>query len=147
VSRLSNGNTLISPRNFDIVVEVDSEGSVVSTYGEGIFSSQHDPEFLPNGNIIAALQWSDKPHKAVEFDVNTGEIVWEYADSNRANRPLRDANRLPNGNTLITGSREIVEVTPEGEIVWRLKLEGVSIEPEEASALGFYKAQRICHRD
>ena len=32
----------------------------------------------------------------------------------------RDADRLPNGNTLITDSRNgrIIEVTPSGEVVW-----------------------------
>jgi len=143
VSRLSNGNTLISPRNFNFVVEVDPKGEVVRTCGEGIFSSQHDPEFLPNGNIIAALQWRDKPHRAVEFDPKTGKIVWEYLIPDRKNWPVRDANRLPNGNTLITGAKEIVEVTPQGGIVWRLRLQGVSFTPQDAPGRGFYKAERI----
>ena len=143
VSRLPNGNTLISPRNFNLVVEVDPKGDVVRTYGEGVFSSQHDPEMLPNGNIIAALQWRDKPHRAAEFDPKTGKIVWEYLIPDRENCPVRDANRLPNGNTLITGTTEIVEVTPEGEIVWRLRLQGISFSQQEAAGRGFYKADRI----
>ena len=61
--------------------------------------------------------------------------------------PVRDANRLPNGNTLITGTTEIVEVTTEGEIVWRLKLKDIVLELEEAAARGFYKANRICQSD
>jgi hypothetical protein len=60
------------------------------------------------------------------------------------NRPVRDANRLPNGNTLITGATEIAEVTPEGDVVWRLGLQGVSFSLQEAAGLGFYKAERIC---
>ena len=142
-TRLLNGNTLISLRNFDLMVEVDPQGSLVKTIGEGIFFSQHDPEALPNGNILAVSQWRDRPHQAIEIDLKTSEIVWQFAIPKRDTWPVRDANRLPNGNTLITGSTEIVEVTAEGKIVWRLTLKGITIEPEERSRLGFYKAERI----
>lgn len=141
VSRLPNGNTLISPRNFNFVVEVDPKGEVVRTIGEGIFSSQHDPEMLPNGNILLANQ--NRPQRATEYDPKAGKIVWEYLIPDRENWPVRDANRLPNGNTLITGVTEIVEVTPEGEIVWRLRLQGVTFSGQEAVGRGFYKADRI----
>jgi outer membrane protein assembly factor BamB len=141
VSRLSNGNTLISPRNFNLVVEVDPGGEVVRTYGEGVFRSQHDPEMLSNGNILLANQ--NRPQRATEYDPETGKIVWEYLIPDQKNWPVRDANRLPNGNTLITGATEIVEVTPEGEIVWRLRLQGVSFSEQEAAGRGFYKADRI----
>ncbi len=146
VSRLANGNTLISPRNFNFVVEVNPQGANVGIYGKGVFSSQHDPEFLPNGNIIAALQWRDRPHLAAEFDIKTGKIVWQYALSDRKNWPIRDVNRLPNGNTLITGSTEIIEVTAKGEIVWRLKM-ATSLRKEDHAGLGFYKADRIYQSD
>ena len=56
---------------------------------------------------------------------------------------MADANRLPNGNTLITGATKVIEVTPEGKIVWQLTLRGVTFDREDSSALGFYKAERI----
>lgn len=140
VSRLPNGNTLISPRNFNLLVEVDPKGTVVRTYGEGVFERMHDPEVLPNGNILMANH--GKPHRAIEFDPKTDKISWQSAGFEPEARPVRDANRLPNGNTLITGSTEIVEVTPESEIVWRLILQGVSFRPEQRPN-GFYKADRI----
>jgi hypothetical protein len=143
VSRLLNGNTLISLRNFNFIAEVDLQGAMVMSIGEGILIMQHDPEILPNGNILATSLPQGRPHSAVEIDPETNAIVWEYLIPDRQNWPVRDANRLPNGNTLITGTTEIVEVTPEGEIVWRLKLQGVSFSLQEAGALGFYKADRI----
>ena len=142
-SRLPNGNTLISLRNFNFIVEVDPQGAVVRTIGEGILLEQHDPEILPNGNILATSLPRGRPHSAVEIDPKTGRIVWEYLIPDRKNWPVRDANRLPNGNTLITGTTEIVEVTPGGGIVWRLRLQGVSFSLQEAGGLGFYKADRI----
>jgi len=143
VSRRSNGNTLISLRNFNFIAEVDPQGAVVGTTGEGILLEQHDPEILPNGNILATSLPRGRPHSAVEIDPKAGSIIWEYLIPDRENWPVRDANRLPNGNTLITGATEIVEVTLGGEIVWRLRLQGVSFGLQEAAASGFYKADRV----
>jgi len=141
VTRLTNGNTLISLRNFNFVVEVDPQGAIIRTIGEEVCCYQHDPEIQPDGNILFANH--DKPHKAIELAPNTGEIIWEYTIPDQNNWPVRDADRLPNGNTLITGTIEIVEVTPEGEVVWRLGLQDVSFSAQDAANLGFYKADRI----
>jgi hypothetical protein len=145
VQRLPNGNTLISPRNFNFVVEVDAKGSVLRTIGEGILDGQHDPEILPNGNLIAAIHNQlpanqGKPQRAVEIDPKTGNVIWQFPIPGQDNWPVRDANRLPNGNTLITGLNRIVEVTPQGEVVWRLALKEVVTHD---SGRGFYKAERI----
>lgn len=141
-SRLPNGNTLISLRNFNFVVEVDPRGAVVRTIGEGIFYRQHDPVMLPNGNILVANH--QKPHRAIEVDLNTGKIVWQSPEFERDATPVRDANRLPNSNTLVTGTTKIIEFTAEGEIVWQLKLKGVYFANQrDRPRLGFYKAERI----
>ena len=139
VTRLPNGNTLISPRNFNFLVEVDPQGAVVRTIGEGIFRYQHDPEVLPNGRILLANH--RRPHRAIEIDPKTGKIVWQSAGFERGG--VRDADRLQNGNTLITTWTKIVEVTAGGEIVWRLTLQNVTFGRKEGSGLGFYKAERI----
>ncbi len=141
VTRLSNGNTLISLRNFNFVVEVDPQGTVVKTIGEGIFHHQHDPEVLHDGKILLANH--GRPERAVEVDPKTGKIVWQSAGFELGAIPVRDANRLPNGNTLITGSTKIVEVTAEGKIVWQLTLKGTTLAGLDASARGFYKAERV----
>jgi hypothetical protein len=145
VLRLPNGNTLISARNFNFVIEVDAKGSVLRTIGEGVLDGQHDPELLPNGNLLAANHNQlpanrGKPQRAVEIDPKTGSIIWQFGIPGQDNWPLRDANRLPNGNTLITGLNRIVEVTPQGEVVWRLALKEVVTHD---SGRGFYKAERI----
>jgi len=139
VTRLPNGNTVISPRNFNFVVEVDPQGSVVKTIGEGILTGPHDPEVLPNGNILVA---SFRPHRVVEIDAETGKIVWQFATNPRGVEGVRDADRLPNGNTLLTGIPKLAEVTAEGEIVWQLTI-GVTLDPSKIRGVGFYKAERI----
>ena len=59
----------------------------------------------------------------IEFNPKTHEIVWSYAGD--ADRPFysilrSDQERLANGNTLMTESDggRLLEVTPDGEIVW-----------------------------
>ncbi|MDE0746054.1 MAG: aryl-sulfate sulfotransferase, partial [SAR202 cluster bacterium] len=162
VERLESGNTLISPRNFDLLVEVDSEGAVVRTFGDGMLVDAHDPEFLSTGNILVSNQV--KPHEALEFDPDTNKIIWRFVPPYRqiANSfsvsfssvipvmmPIRDVDRLPNGNVLITGYPFIIEVTRDREIVWQLQyadmesvVEGRSGE-KKLPKYGFYKAQRI----
>ncbi|MFC2122378.1 aryl-sulfate sulfotransferase [Bacteroidota bacterium] len=141
VMRLPNGNTIISPRNFDCLVEVDPQGALVRTIGEGVFDNQHDPEALSSGNILLANH--GKPHRVIEFDPTTEKVVWQTRGFARELTPVRDANRLPNGNTLITATTKIVEVTPAGEVVWELKLKGLTLAGLEGAKLGFYKAERI----
>ncbi len=81
---------------------------------------------------------------AKEIDPETGKVVWEFAMSEPETWPARDANRLPNGNTLVTGTTKIVEISAEGQIVWQLKLRGVNFRnPRDWAGLGFYKAERI----
>jgi len=145
VERLENGNTLLSPRNFGLLVEVDPSGSVVRTMGEGLLHNAHDPELLPNGNILVANHV--KPQAAIEFNPDTGEVVWQFAPTFKGKGgfviPLRDADQLPNGNVLITGYGIIYEVTREGEIVWQLVLKDKQTALEGWHNLGFYKAQRV----
>lgn len=138
VSRHSNGNTLVSLRNFDLTVEVDAQGSVIWSFSwKSLGKGPHEPEILPNGNMLIALR---KPHRVMEINRETEAIVWEYRKSGL--KTIRDADRLPNGNTLIVGRTEILEVTRDGEVVWQLGVKGVSRENKDKGRW-FYKAERI----
>lgn len=67
---------------------------------------------LPNGHIL--ITWADE---VVEFD-NDRESVWRYR-LHASNGELSTAQRLDNGNTLVTelgGNPRILEVTPDGDI-------------------------------
>jgi len=141
VTRLYNGNTLISIRNFDMIVEVNPDGTVLNTIKD-IVKSPHDPLVLENGHILVAHQ-TQTYHAAVELDTETEEIVWEFGFDERKDFPIRDVNLLPNGNILITGARRLVEVTRDKEIVWQLELVVPYFSPGESPSLGFYKAERF----
>jgi len=80
------------------VAEVNPKGEVVRTHGEMVFKLPHDPEMLPNSNLLVPTPGIG----AIELDMKTGEIVWQYLILDPNNWPVRDANRLPNGNTLVT---------------------------------------------
>jgi hypothetical protein len=141
VTRLPNGNTLVSPRNFNLLVEVDRSGKVVRTIGEGLIESQHDPEVQPDGNILMINQ--ALPMSAIEMAPN-GTIPWRLVIPDPNAYPARDANRLPNGNTLVTGVDRILEVTPDKELVWRLRLKDIVFTDKLlAKSQGFYKAERV----
>jgi hypothetical protein len=148
VTRLSNGNTLISLRNFNLTVEVNPAGQVVWSYDWSIFGSDtdpHEPEITADNHIVIALQ-NDSPYAVVEIDRATGENVWFYENSSL--RTTRDADRLPNGNTLlvtvntaVSGQESrIMEVTSAGEVVWQLRLKN---SPVGQNPGWFYKADRI----
>lgn len=150
VTRLSNGNTVICLRNFYLTIEVNSEGTVVWSFDWSRFGRDidpHEPEILPNNNMLIAIQ-NDAPYQAVEIDRDTGETVWKFSYPKL--RTTRDADRLPNGNTLLVGVIEgeeesvILEVTPTGEVVWKLGLKNAPAKMGTRKGPGwFYKAERI----
>ncbi len=134
VSRLSNGNTLVSIRNFNTVAEVGPNGRVVRDWTfagkmphpDGVRSRgkikgvrNHEPELLPNGNMLVALR---KPHRFIEFNTETQEVVWswEHPDGMDQLHTNREANRLPNGNTLGSAGDKLVEIAPDGTLVWQI---------------------------
>ena len=83
------------------------------------------------------------PNAAIEMSPN-GTILWRYTLLDRNDYPARDADRLPNGNTLITAADRILEVTPDKEIVWELRLKDVIFtDRQDSQTRGFYKAERV----
>ncbi len=91
-----------------------------------LFSYQHDPSPLPNGNLlIFANSICGQPalSQIVEFDPFSGRVDWTYGgtrESQFSTRTCGSNARLPNGNTLITESDNgrAFEVTSGGKIVW-----------------------------
>ncbi len=138
VERLEDGNTLVSLRNFGLTVIVDPEGVVIKQYNwDDYGKNPHEPKILPNGNLLVAVR---RPNIAFEFNPATGEKVWEFRE--KGVKTIRGLDRLTNGNILITGRTEVVEVTPNGEIVWHFHAENISRSRSDKGRW-LYKAQRI----
>ncbi|MFA6528668.1 MAG: aryl-sulfate sulfotransferase [Candidatus Gracilibacteria bacterium] len=139
-TRLDNGNTLVSLRNFSFIAEIDTEGNLVRKIGEGVLEAQHDPKMEEDGEILLANHTD--PNTVLTLNPDTGEITWEYVIEEASSWPVRGADRLPNGNVLITEADRLVEITVDGEIVWELALKD-PIEQGEGSMKGFFTSQRI----
>lgn len=151
VTRLGNGNTLVSMRNFNTVAEVTPDGRVarqwtfqgkdkrtrLQTHGKIKGERNHEPEILANGNMLLALR---RPNRFVEFDLDTEQIVWSWSHpgGDKELRTNREANRLPNGNTLGSAGNKLVEIAPDGTIVWQMMA-----PPGGDNHRKFHKAIRI----
>jgi len=93
----------------------------------GAWRAQHDPDFLDNGHMMLFDNCGNPDvggiSRVIEFDPLTGGVAWSYHGT--AANPLisekrSNAQRLPNGNTLITesDSGRLLEVTTTGDVVW-----------------------------
>jgi len=132
VDKIGPGKYMLSPRNFDQVIVVDRETkNITLRLGEDdahdILDEQHNPAYLETEDGKPVFLVADSENdRVVEYTCfnRSGatcdwERTWEVGTNGSLNWP-RDANRLPNGNTLITDSlnHRVIEVTPEGEVVW-----------------------------
>ncbi|MGW5574685.1 arylsulfotransferase family protein [Nocardia thailandica] len=122
-------------------------------------SGQHNPHMiapgLPGaGNILvfdnqggagypAAPLGIYAGSRVLEIDPSTREIIWQYTAEDSGLPPwtffssfVSNAQRLPNGNTLITEGMQgrLFQVTPDGDVVWEYLSPyegyGVAGEPE-----------------
>ncbi len=123
---------LISSRTVSTITLVARQtGRVIWSYGgDWVLDQQHDATLLPNGHVLLFddgqyLRGAMSASRALEIDPLTNKVVWSYqgwglAGSDFYSPITGGAQRLPNGDTLITlGTKgEIVEVTPDGQIVW-----------------------------
>jgi len=106
-------------------------------FAPNYFSFQHYAHRLPNGNILLfdnGMRKAPAFSRAVEYELDeinkTCKLVWEYRhDPAIITNFGGAAQRLPNGNTLISwamvGSsfaRTLTEVTPNNEIVFEMSL-------------------------
>jgi hypothetical protein len=135
VSRLANGNTLISLRNFHMIVEVDPAGEIIWSLRD--LPRVHNPEILANGNILFSTH---RPHRTVEV-TREGDRVWVFERGDI--KTVRYNHRLPNGNTLLVERTKIIEVAKTGEIVWQVSLKNVNSRERTAKDRWLYKGERL----
>ena len=96
--------------------------------GSRVLSHPHAATWLDNGHVLIFDNGCHRRRgpgfsQVIEVDPQTDEIVWTYRDPTILgfySFMVSGADRLPNGNTLITegATGRLFEVTPEGETVW-----------------------------
>ena len=119
------GNLLLSMRHLHTIAIYDpDEDAIVYSY-RGPWRLQHDPTLLANGNLLLFDNGTGprKASRVFEVDRNTLTPRWIYEgteDHPFWSATCGTAQRLPNGNTLITESDggRAFEVTPDKDIVW-----------------------------
>ena len=126
VDKIGDGQYLLSPRNFDQAIVVNrSTGNVTMALGSdgnhSVLYEQHNPDYLESedGNPTVLVGDSEND-RVVEYEKRGDEWVQTWKAGEGQFTWPRDADRLPNGNTLVVDSmnHRVVEITPEGKIVW-----------------------------
>ena len=134
--RLDDGKTMVAESGNGRIVEVDRDGKVVFELPLTIEkpNPHRDTRMarkLDNGHYLVCHEGDGKVR---EYD-RKGKVVWSYT-LDLGGRPRSDGHgpeghgtevfgaiRLPSGNTLIAcgNGNRVIEVTPEGKVVWELK--------------------------
>jgi len=116
-----DSNIIISSRHLDEISKINSEtGEFIWRLGgkhnqftflndTAKFSHQHSARRLPNDNILLfdngnfhTPQYSRAAEYKLDSTYNTAELVWEYRNTpDIYSTAMGNAQRLPNGNTLI----------------------------------------------
>ncbi len=160
---------LINARNLSTVYKVRrSTGQILWAFGKGgdfaadpaaehpWFEQPHGLERLPNGNLmmydngLLKRGFARAVEYAIDEQARTSRIVWQYRGGRRGRWFVNywgDADRLPNGNTLVTAGTwkqkhhsRIMEVTAGGELIWELEL---PVRAATGNSVGVYNAERI----
>jgi hypothetical protein len=121
---LRAGNLLLSSRVLDTVFIVDPRSNEVVWALQAGFDGQHDARIVGDGLVMLFDNFGTRSSSSVEaYDPRTKKLAWEYAGSKERDfysETCGAAQRLPNGNTLVTESDNgrAFEVTAGGETVW-----------------------------
>lgn len=142
VEVLPDGRIMVSLRNQDSVVFLNRSTGVQTDWTLGsdddhsTLYEQHNPDYIPaSEGGPTVLVGDSENHRVVEYhrtDNGSWNQVWTWTDD-RLTWP-RDADRLPSGHTLVTGSGSdrVLEVAANGSVVWTVS----QPMPYEAERLG-----------
>jgi hypothetical protein len=146
VERDSDGNLLISSRHLSEVTKIDRQtGAIIWRLGgknnqfaltnNDPFSFQHDIRRLANGditlfddgNLRSPVPYSRAVEFALDESLKIATSVWQFRDSpDVVALAMGNAQRLPNGNTLIgwgLAVPTITEAKPDGTKAFELTLD------------------------
>jgi hypothetical protein len=144
VAELSDGNIAVSFCTISTVAIVNrATGDVDWKVRPPTLAHQHAPVELPNGNLLIFDNGSHRVDtdelfsRVIEVSRATKEIVWTYRERRAMDffsSFISNAERLPNGNTLICEGAfgRLFEVTSAGELVWEYVSPYFGTHPENA---------------
>ena len=126
VEQIRPGVFMVSVRNFDQVVAIDRETKEIrwklgKDDDRDILFEQHNPDYIQGENGTPTVLVADSRNdRVVEYAREDGEWIRTWVLRGGGLSEPRDADRLPNGNTLVVDRRgdRLLEVTPSGQVVW-----------------------------
>ncbi|WP_435174636.1 arylsulfotransferase family protein [Halorussus sp. AFM4] len=141
VEKLDDGRVMLSLRNQDSVVFVDPRTGVQENWTLGadgahdVLYEQHNPDYIPESAGGPAVVVADSLNdRLVEYQRVNGTWQQSWVWSDEQMKWPRDADRLPNGHTLVadTNAHRVLEVDRQGDVVWNLSF----YAPYELERLG-----------
>ena len=118
----TRGRLLVSIRELDALVVIDPVSAKVVWTMTDVFRKQHDPELLANGRILLFDNVGAGTRSRI-LELQPGRpptVVFDGGGRPFFSKTCGAAQRLPNGNLLVTESEtgRAIEVTPRGDTVW-----------------------------
>ncbi|MFB6200446.1 MAG: aryl-sulfate sulfotransferase [Halorhabdus sp.] len=119
---------MVNLRNQDQVVFLDRQTGMLENWTLGadgnhdILYEQHNTDYIPESMGGPAILVADSENdRIVEYQRENGSWNRSWLWTDETLQWPRDADRLPNNNTLVTDSlgTRLLEVTPNGSIVWQ----------------------------
>ncbi len=107
---------------------------------------QHNPTWLPNGNILV-FDNRRAASRVIEVDPKSGEIVWTFEGAPRSqffSGHISGASRMESGNILVCEgtSGRLFEVTRSHEVVWEWINPFVNNDEDGTPTVSIYRAHR-----
>ncbi|WP_372847379.1 arylsulfotransferase family protein [Pontiella sp.] len=120
------GQILVSFRSLSMIAAVDPRTQSVGWTLLGPWKRQHDPDPLPNGNLLVfdnvGRRLVGGKSAIMEYNPVTGDVEWLYAGAEQDfDSNIRGVQqKLPNGNVLVTETQggRVLEITRDKELVW-----------------------------
>jgi hypothetical protein len=131
VEVLADGRFMVSLRNMDSVVflrpgvGIDEDWTLGAHDAHDVLYESHNPDYIPadHGGPAVVLANSEN-NRVVEYHRRDGgwTLAWSWRD--RTLQWPRDADRLPNGHTLVVDSHgdRVVEIDTTGTVVWAVEV-------------------------
>ena len=119
---------LITLRNINAAIVMDLETLEVQwLWGPNTLTFPHHASLLPTGNVMVFNNGLEQS-SVIEIDPQSFDVSWRYSAPGFFSSIGGGAQRLPNGNTLISESNRgrVFEVNSKGDIVWDWKNPDVS---------------------
>lgn len=141
VNVVEDGRIMVSARNQDRVLFLEPGRGLLKNWTLGeednydILYEQHNPDYIPKENGGPAVVVADSENnRVVEYQRENGDWTRTWTWQDPSMQWPRDADRLPNGNTLVTDSNgnRVFEVNEQGKVVWSVQI----AFPYEAERLG-----------